>query len=58
MGITMNTEDFLKILHQDMKELREDVSFVKAEMTTLKVKVAVFSSFIGGAFSFIVQKFF
>jgi hypothetical protein len=53
----MNTDEFLKLLHQEIKELRSDVAFVRSEMTTLKVKVALFSSVIGGAFSFIVNKF-
>lgn len=54
----MNTDEFLKLLHQEIKELRSDMTFVKTEMTTLKVKVAAFSSLIGGAVSILAQKFF
>lgn len=53
----MNSDEFIKLIYSEVKEVRADLQEVKKEMTTLKVKVALFSSVIGGAFSFIVNKF-
>lgn len=42
----------------EIKEIRSDVKAVREEMTTLKVKVALFSSFVGSVATFIVNKIF
>ena len=38
------------------KEIRKDVSDIKSEMVTLKIKVAGFSSFIGALASYLWSK--
>ena len=54
----MNTEDFAKLLYDEIKSLRSDIAEVKKEMTTLKVKVAIFSSIVGSVATFIANKIF
>ncbi len=51
-----NDQEWRSHLFNEIKELRKDVSEVKSEMMTLKVKVAVFSSFVGSLVSFIINK--
>ena len=55
----MNSEqEWRQHLLSEIKELRKDLADVKSEMTTLKVKVAVFSSLIGSAATIVINKFF
>lgn len=54
----MNTEDFAKLLYDEIKSLRSDIADIKKEMTTLKVKVAIFGSLAGSIATFVVNKFF
>lgn len=54
----MNQEEFSKLLFEEIKEVRKDLAELKAEMTTLKVKVAVFSSIAGSAATFLINKIF
>jgi len=51
-----NEQEWRQHLFTEIKELRKDVQEVKSEMMTLKVKVAVFSSFVGSVVSFIINK--
>jgi hypothetical protein len=48
-----NDQEWRAHLFSEIKELRKDVSEVKSEMMTLKLKVAGFSSLIGAISSFI-----
>jgi hypothetical protein len=53
----MNAEEELrKIMREELLELRKDVKEIRAEMQTLKVKVAVFSSIIGSVATLIAKK--
>lgn len=52
----MNNEEFMKLLFAEIKEVRNELSDIKKEMTTLKVKVALFSSVIGSAATFLINK--
>jgi hypothetical protein len=55
----MNLEqEWRQHLLSEIKELRKDVKSIQGEMTTLKVKVALFSSIVGGIVSFIANKIF
>lgn len=54
----MNTEEFSKLLFDEIKEVRKDLAELKSEMTTLKVKVAIFSSIVGSIATFIANKIF
>ena len=51
-------QEQLKALHDKQDRLNEKLSEVYKEMTTLKVKVAVFSSLIGSAATFLINKIF
>jgi hypothetical protein len=51
-----NDQEWRSHLFDEIKEIRKDVAEVKAEMMTLKLKVAVFSSFIGSVVSFFINK--
>jgi hypothetical protein len=51
-----NDQEWRTHLFNEIKEIRKDVSEVKSEMMTLKLKVAGFSSFIGAAMSYIINK--
>lgn len=52
-----NDQEWRSHLFNEIKELRKDVSEVKSEMMTLKLKVAGFSSFIGAICAYIGNKF-
>jgi hypothetical protein len=55
----MNPEqEWRQHLLGEIKDIKKDVAEVKAEMTTLKVKVALFSSVIGSVASIIINKLF
>lgn len=54
----MNNEEFAKLLFTEIKEVRADIADIKKEMTTLKVKVALFSSVMGSIATFIINKMF
>jgi hypothetical protein len=54
----MNNEEFMKLMYQEITTLRKDVTEIKSEMSTLKVKVAFFSSIVGGVVSFLANKLF
>jgi hypothetical protein len=51
-----NDQEWRAHLFDEIKELRKDVAEIKSEMTTLKVKVAGFSSFIGAIISYFINK--
>lgn len=51
-----NDQEWRNHLFSEIKELRKDVSVIKSEMATLKVKVAGFSSVVGAIVSFIWNK--
>lgn len=51
-----NDQEWRQHLFDEIKELRKDVSVIKMEMTTLKVKVAGFSSVIGALITYIGNK--
>ena len=51
-----NDQEWRQHLFDEIKELRRDVSEIKKEFVTLKVKVAGFSSFIGAIASYIWNK--
>jgi hypothetical protein len=53
-----NDQEWRSHLFSEIKELRKDVSEVKNEMLGLKIKVAVFSSFIGSVASYFINKIF
>jgi hypothetical protein len=42
-----NDQEWRNLLLSEIKELKDDVKLIRNEMTTLKVKVASFSVFIG-----------
>lgn len=51
-----NDQEWRQHLFDEIKELRKDVSLIKSEMISLKVKVAGISSFIGAIVTYIVNK--
>ena len=51
-----NDQEWRAHLLGELKELRKDVSEIKQEMTTLKIKVASFSSIIGALVSYVMNK--
>lgn len=51
-----NDQEWRQHLFDEIKQLRKDVSDIKVEMTTLKVKVAGFSSVIGALVAYIGNK--
>ena len=51
-----NDQEWRQHLFDEIKELRKDVSDIKVEMTTLKIKVAGFSSVIGAIITYIGNK--
>ena len=55
-GYMNNDQEWRAHLFDEIKEIRKDVAEVKAEMMTLKLKVAVFSSFVGSIVSFFINK--
>ena len=52
-----NDQEWRAHLFDEIKELRKDVSQIKEEMSTLRLKVASFSSFIGALISYVFNKF-
>jgi phosphotransferase system glucose/maltose/N-acetylglucosamine-specific IIC component len=52
-----NDQEWRQHLLDEIKELRNDVSVIKAEMITLKVKVTGFGSLVGAVVSYIINKF-
>lgn len=53
-----NDQEWRSFLLDEVREMRKDLADVKKEMTTLKVKVAFFSSIIGSVATFIANKMF
>lgn len=51
-------QEWRSLLLLEIREIRSDLAVVKSEMTTLKVKVAVFSSVIGAVVSYVANKMF
>jgi hypothetical protein len=51
-----NDQEWRAHLFEEIKEIRKDVSDIKSEMVTLKMKVAGFSSFIGALASYLWSK--
>jgi hypothetical protein len=51
-----NDQEWRQHLFEEIKEIRKDVSDIKSEMVTLKIKVAGFSSFIGALASYLWSK--
>ena len=43
-------------MFDEIKELRKDVSEIKVEMNTLKIRVAAFSSFVGSIVTYFINK--
>jgi hypothetical protein len=52
-----NDQEWRQHLLDEIKEIRKDVSEIKSEMISLKIKVAVFSSIIGSLATFVAQVF-
>lgn len=53
-----NEQEWRSYLISEIREIKNDVKFVKDEVTTLKVKVAIFSSLVGSVATIIWNKFF
>ena len=53
-----NEQEWRSYLISEIREIKNDVRFVKNEVTTLKVKVALFSSLIGSVATIVWNKFF
>jgi hypothetical protein len=51
-----NDQEWRVHLFSEIKEIRKDVSEIKSEMLTLKLKVAGFSSIIGSLITYLVNK--
>lgn len=51
-----NDQEWRQHLFDEIKEIRKDVSHIKQEMNTLKLKVAAFSSVIGAVITYIGNK--
>lgn len=51
-----NDQEWRQHLFDEIKEIRKDVSEIKSEMISLKIKVAGISSFIGAIVTYIVNK--
>jgi hypothetical protein len=51
-----NDQEWRQHLFDEIKELRKDVSDIKSEMITLKVKIAGFSSLVGALIAYIGNK--
>jgi len=49
-------QEWRKLLLSEIRELKSDVKYLKEEMTTLKIKVALFSSCIGAVASYFFNK--
>jgi hypothetical protein len=55
----MNLEqEWRQHLLSEIKDIKRDLADVKEEMTTLKIKVAIFSSAIGSLATFLFNKIF
>jgi hypothetical protein len=52
-----NDQEWRVHLLNEIKEIRKDVLEIKSEMLTLKIKVAGFSTVIGSAITYLVNKF-
>jgi hypothetical protein len=51
-----NEQEWRTLLLGEIKEIKKDLRLIQKEMTTLKVKVAMFSSLIGSAASLLINK--
>lgn len=52
-----NDQEWRNHLFDEIKEIRREVSEIKTEMFSLKIKVAGFSSLIGAIVSYVWSKF-
>jgi hypothetical protein len=52
-----NEQEWRARLFTEIDGIRKDVSEIKNEMSTLKVKVALFSSAVGSLATFLMNKF-
>ena len=53
-----NDKEWRRLIFKKLDSIEEKVNDIDKEMTTLKVKVAIFSSIAGAVVSFIGQKLF
>jgi len=53
-----NEQEWRSHLFSEIKEIRKDLTIVKQELITLKVKVAAFSAVLGSLSSYIWSKIF
>lgn len=53
-----NDQEWRQHLFDEIKELRKDVSLIKQEMVSLKLKIGAFSSFVGATASYLWSKIF
>ncbi len=53
-----NDQEWRSHLFEEIKEIRRDLSIVKQEMMTLKLKVATFSAVLGSLSSYLWSKIF
>lgn len=51
-----NDQEWRHHLFDEIKELRKEVGEIKAEMMSLKIKVASFSAFIGSIVTVVINK--
>lgn len=51
-----NDQEWRQHLFDEIKELRKDVSDIKVEMTTLKIKIAGFSSLVSAVVTYFANK--
>lgn len=51
-----NDQEWRSHLFTEIKELRKDVSDIKSEMISLKIKVASISSTIGAIVTYVINK--
>ena len=51
-----NEQEWRQHLFDEIKQLRKDVSDIKSEMVSLKIRVAGISSVIGSIFAWIANK--
>lgn len=53
-----NDQEWRNHLFSEIREIRNDLKEMKLEMTSLKIKVATFSSVIGSFAGYFMNKFF
>lgn len=53
-----NDQEWRQHLFSEIKDIKNDLAFVKSEMLTLKIKVSAFSAILGSLASYIFGKIF